>query len=86
MQRSRTPELFETDKQHPHQQKRIWLRATSQAQDDFLDCFGCPDALGKTGSDIREGKCSWLFVEVREEQLPPCPLGKQIFKITPPSL
>ncbi|CDJ45916.1 farnesyl pyrophosphate synthetase, putative [Eimeria brunetti] len=41
-----------------------------QAQDDFLDCFGCRDALGKSGTDIREGKCSWLLVEALKAATP----------------
>lgn len=41
-----------------------------QVQDDYLDNFGDPKRIGKIGTDIKEGKCSWLVIQALQNATP----------------
>ena len=41
-----------------------------QVKDDYLDCYGSIEDIGKSGTDIAEGKCTWLIVVALQRATP----------------
>ncbi|PKA61464.1 Farnesyl pyrophosphate synthase 1 [Apostasia shenzhenica] len=49
-----------------HEGEKDLSKYTMLVYDDYLDCFGDPEFIGKIGTDIEDFKCSWLVVKALE--------------------
>ncbi|KAG5861312.1 hypothetical protein JTB14_026196 [Gonioctena quinquepunctata] len=61
-----------TDEQLHREAKDVLLYMGNyyQMHSDFTDCFGDPEELGKTGTDMIEGRCTWPVVKALEKASP----------------
>src|SRR3546814_22826 len=50
-----------------------------QIQDDYLDCYGTPEIIGKIGTDIQDNKCGWLVVQALQRATP---AQRQVLEVT----